>query len=1013
MYSPSAGAARGLPSGLAMSCRTLIAAASLAGAGILNAEIIAGQNLLTNGSATEAVATGWTVIANGGSGWATGGGGYDSDGGYFITSYGLCQRSQTIDLLAKGATAAELDAAPPISVSEAISMYNGSGNNNGVGDTYYLKVELRNAAGTAVASWNVGTATALAGATTSWVVQSHEFRGYGPGVRSVYFEDGGSDAGFWNGSYGTWHDAATVAFANQPVTDITLTPAAFPSNVPAGGLAGQLRAVDADNLTHTFTLEPEVTTTARNLLTAGAAGWRYYDTGVAPAANWMAGDFDDSAWGTGPAPLGYDSGNADTWQATKVSYGADAAAKPFTTWFRKAFAVADPAVITALQATLMIDDGCVVYLNGQELFRDGVADGIAVTDTTPANRGVSGGDESDYDPVTITPDKLTLLLSGTNVLAVEVHQQAITSSDISLDMTLSATDGSSVNSYSNDLFEIAGTELRVKNGSAVLAPGDYTVRVKATDAAGNACVKLLAVQRTNAVFTAAPASLDLAPAPATVAENASAGTLLGTFSTTDADSGDAHGYTLVSGAGGTDNALVAIAGNRLLVAQSPDYELRSALSVLVKVTDSAGLSFTRTFSIAVTDDTAEDQDGDGLTEAEEDLNNDGILDANETDPLLADTDGDTYNDRIERNAGSNPRDPASLPSVIELRQTVTHTTGDSWLKAGTWEGGVVPDASHFAITDNLTLRPPPVADPVFPGAAMDLRNGAIFRLKHTGQASVSRIILRNAMIQQGMTVPISVGGAGARLEVPVSGTLDTAAVELDLRAALSGAGTIKVIGTAAGRLQLESPADGFTGELWLENPEVVLTDAAAAGSARRLAVKSGTLRTAANTLLPATVLQRSGTGRIGLSHSVTVGDFVVDGAVIPAGSYNAAALSALGVPAAALDDAGGTLIVAGTRATSDADGDGASDLFEILAQTDPASSADWLHLSSVSSVGGGVFRLEWTAVPGVTYTVQSSTALDGPWQDLAAVTATSTAGAYNAVIPAPQPLTTFFRLALK
>ena len=414
----------------------VLAALWLAGAGSVRAGITPGQNLLTNGSATGPVATGWTVIASGGGGWATGGGGYDTEGGYFITSYGLCQRSQTIDLLAKGATAAELDAAPPILVSEAISMYL----NNAASDTYYIKVELRNAAGTAVASWNVGTSAARATATTSWVVQSHEFRDYGPGVRSIYFEDGGVDAGFWAGSYGTWHDAATVKFANLPITDITLTPATFPANVSAGGLAGQLRAVDGDDPTHTFTLESEVTTSTENLLTAGAAGWRYHDTGVSPGATWTAAGFDDSLWASGPAPLGYDSTATptDTWQVTKVSYGANAATKPITTWFRKSFTVADPTVLTALQATLMIDDGCVAYLNGTELFRDGMATG-AVTDTTIANRSVGGADESDYDPVTITADKLALLVPGTNVLAIEAHQQAANSSDLSLDMTLSAT----------------------------------------------------------------------------------------------------------------------------------------------------------------------------------------------------------------------------------------------------------------------------------------------------------------------------------------------------------------------------------------------------------------------------------------------------------------------------------------------------------------------------------------------------------------------------------------------
>ena len=84
---PSATAARGLLSWRAMTCRPLIAAVCLAGAGISHAEINAGQNLLTNGSATDPMATGWTVISAGGDGWTTRGGGYDNVGGSFITSF--------------------------------------------------------------------------------------------------------------------------------------------------------------------------------------------------------------------------------------------------------------------------------------------------------------------------------------------------------------------------------------------------------------------------------------------------------------------------------------------------------------------------------------------------------------------------------------------------------------------------------------------------------------------------------------------------------------------------------------------------------------------------------------------------------------------------------------------------------------------------------------------------------------------------------------------------------------
>ena len=165
-------------------------------------------NLIVNGSGASPTTTGWTVIANGGSGWGhSASGGYDATPGFFITSYVQCRRSQTIDLLAAGATEAELDSAPIIKVSEAISCYL-----QGAADKYYIKVELRDASNAVIATWNSGTQAAPLTAPTSWTVISGEFKNYGPGVRYIYFEDGGIDGGYWDGPWGTYHDAATVEF---------------------------------------------------------------------------------------------------------------------------------------------------------------------------------------------------------------------------------------------------------------------------------------------------------------------------------------------------------------------------------------------------------------------------------------------------------------------------------------------------------------------------------------------------------------------------------------------------------------------------------------------------------------------------------------------------------------------------------------------------------------------------------------------------------------------------------
>jgi hypothetical protein len=74
--------------------------------------------------------------------------------------------------------------------------------------------------------------------------------------------------------------------------------------------------------------------------------------------------YDDAAWARGVGPLGY--GDA---QSTVVSYGADAADKYVTTWFRTSFEAADVAGISGLTLALNRDDGAVVYVNGIEVAR--------------------------------------------------------------------------------------------------------------------------------------------------------------------------------------------------------------------------------------------------------------------------------------------------------------------------------------------------------------------------------------------------------------------------------------------------------------------------------------------------------------------------------------------------------------------------------------------------------------------------------------------------------------------
>jgi len=160
------------------------------------------------------------------------------------------------------------------------------------------------------------------------------------------------------------------------------------------------------------------------ILAAGST-WKYLDTGVSPGAGWELPGFDDSAWASGAGPLGF----GDTHIVTTISYGPDASNKYVTTWFRGSFDLTD-SDLTAITLGLLRDDGAVVYLNGVEVVRDNLPDGT-LTDTTLATTSASS--ETAYGGFDID---VTALVSGTNTLAVEVHQASLDSSDLGFDLTL-------------------------------------------------------------------------------------------------------------------------------------------------------------------------------------------------------------------------------------------------------------------------------------------------------------------------------------------------------------------------------------------------------------------------------------------------------------------------------------------------------------------------------------------------------------------------------------------------
>jgi hypothetical protein len=182
----------------------------------------------------------------------------------------------------------------------------------------------------------------------------------------------------------------------------------------------------------TFIIQRPPSTTPTNFVAFGSV-WKYLDNGSDQGTAWIVPAFPDGSWLSGPAPLGYGDANG-VLPATLNSYGPDPNNKYVTTYYRRAFTVANPAVVSNLVASVQRDDGLIVYLNGTPIITNNMP--TPFNYLTYASTVIGGSDETNIYPQAVPA---SLLVGGANVLASEVHQANATSSDLFFDLQLSGT----------------------------------------------------------------------------------------------------------------------------------------------------------------------------------------------------------------------------------------------------------------------------------------------------------------------------------------------------------------------------------------------------------------------------------------------------------------------------------------------------------------------------------------------------------------------------------------------
>ncbi len=153
-----------------------------------------------------------------------------------------------------------------------------------------------------------------------------------------------------------------------------------------------------------------------SVVTPGQA-WKY-TLPDGPNTNWTKSNFDDSSWSVGNTGIGYGDEDDETIISNTISL-----------YMRKTFEIEDVSLVSRAVLDIDYDDGFVAYINGVEVARD-----LFSGDHTSYSMPSDGLHEAQLYTGNI-PERYffdkTLLSDGSNIIAVQVHNQSLTSSDLS------------------------------------------------------------------------------------------------------------------------------------------------------------------------------------------------------------------------------------------------------------------------------------------------------------------------------------------------------------------------------------------------------------------------------------------------------------------------------------------------------------------------------------------------------------------------------------------------------
>ncbi len=310
----------------------------------------------------------------------------------------------------------------------------------------------------------------------------------------------------------------SVTNANEPPTDIALSPSSVAENQPVNATVGTLSAADPD---------------------AGAT-------------------FTFSLASTGPCP-GTDNASFNIYNNTTLRTSAS-----FNFESKSSYAI----------CVRVTDQGALAYDKSIT---------ITVTDVNevPTTITLSASSIAENQPINTTVGALTT-----------------TDPDSGNTFTYSLVSTTPCPGTDNASFNINGSSLRSSASFNFEGKTSYTICIRTTDQGALSFDKAFTVSVTN--VNEAPTNISLSSS--SLAENQPANTVVGALSTTDPDAGSTFTYSLVSTGPcpGTDNASFNINGSDLRAGVSFDFESKSSYMVCVRTSDQGALAFDKAFTISVT-----------------------------------------------------------------------------------------------------------------------------------------------------------------------------------------------------------------------------------------------------------------------------------------------------------------------------------------------------------------------------------------------------------------------------